>query len=48
VDEVGAIIGHIDEDGNSDWNGSHLQERYLSGRVDIVVVGNKLSAVHEM
>ena len=33
---------------NSDWIGSYLQVRYLSGRVDIVVRSNKLSAVHEM
>jgi hypothetical protein len=33
---------------NSDLFGSHLQEQYLSGRVDIVVRRADAAAMHEM
>jgi hypothetical protein len=33
---------------NSDWIGSHLQVRYLCGRVDVVVILVQSDAVHEM
>jgi hypothetical protein len=33
---------------NSDYIGSHLQERYLSGNVDVVVSGPRNRTMHEM
>jgi hypothetical protein len=33
---------------NSDWIGLYLQERYVSGRVDVVVMLTQRTTMHEM
>ena len=48
-DECGVVlIGMSFWRRNSDWIGSHLQVRYVSGRVDVVVIFTQRTTMHEM